>query len=35
MKKINVVAENKMWVTFCPKRQKKLSIFYAYSKIYP
>ncbi len=29
MKKNAVVVENKMWVTFCPKRLKKLSIFYS------
>ncbi|SNV32107.1 Uncharacterised protein [Chryseobacterium taklimakanense] len=28
MKNNAVVEENKMWGTFCPKRLKKLSIFY-------
>jgi hypothetical protein len=28
MKNIVVVAGNKMWVTFCPKKAKKLLIFY-------
>lgn len=28
MKSNDVVAENKMWETFCPKKLKKLSIFY-------